>query len=269
VLFGSVLRVSGASAEPSGLAYQFTAFLMYAWYRYLGKPSTSAMGVVLLGITILAASTSTTGFVMLGVFALVVVKDLVLKLATPGPRIKGSTHHLGVAALIGCAALGAYVFIQSHWYEIDGVITSMLLEKHQSSSFEQRTGADLMAIDIALDTGGIGIGLGSHKPNNLVMTLLSNTGIFGILVFVVFCGATLRPRRDAADLSMKNLRPLRWFVIGLLAFHAIANPTLSSVALWVGFAFVIGSIAAAETHMPTRAASRVISLNHPTLFGFD
>lgn len=269
VLFGRVLRVSGASAEPSGLAYQFTAFLMYAWYRYLGKPSTGAMGVVLLCITILAASTSTTGFVMLGMFALVVVKDLVLMLATSGPRIKGSMHHLGVAALIGSAALGAYAFIQIHWHDIDGVITSMLLEKHQSSSFEQRTGADMMAIEIALDTGGIGIGLGSHKPNNLVMTLLSNTGIFGILVFVLFCGATLRPRRvgsrDASDVCMKDLRPLRWFVIGLLAFHAIANPTLSSVALWVGFAFVIGSIAAAETHTSPRAAPRIIRLNHPTV----
>jgi hypothetical protein len=149
------------------------------------------------------------------------------------------------------------------------VITSMLLEKHQSSSFAQRTGADMMAIDIALDTGGIGIGLGSHKPNNLVMTLLSNTGIFGILVFIVFCGATLRPRRvgsgEASDAFMKDLRPLRWFVIGLLTFHSVANPTLSSVALWVGFAFVIGSIAAAETQTATGTASRIIGLEHPVL----
>jgi hypothetical protein len=269
VLFGRVLRVSGASPEPSGLAYYFTAFLMYGWYRYLGKPSTGAMAVVLLCVTIMAASTSTTGFLMLGMFAMVVAKDLVVMLATPGRQIKGSTHHLGVAALIGCVALGAFVFIQSHWYDIDGVITSILLEKHQSSSFAQRTGADMMAIDIALDTGGIGIGLGSHKPNNLVMTLLSNTGIFGILVFIVFCGATLRPRRvgsgEASDAFMKDLRPLRWFVIGLLTFHSVANPTLSSVALWVGFAFVIGSVAAAETRTATGAASRIIGLEHPVL----
>jgi hypothetical protein len=265
VLFGRVLRVSGASSEPSGLAYQFTAFLIYAWYRYLGKRSTGAMAVVLLCITLMAASTSTSGFVILGLFALLVGKDVVMMLATPGPRIKASMHHLGVVALIGAAVLGAYVFVVSHWQDIDGVITSMLLEKHHSSSFEQRSGADMMAIEIALDTGGIGIGLGSHKPNNLVMTLLSNTGIFGILVFVVFCGATLRPRRvgsgEASD--GKHLRPLRWFVIGLLTFHSIANPTLSSVALWVGFAFVIGSIVAAESPTLTWAAPRVIRLDQP------
>jgi hypothetical protein len=127
----------------------------------------------------------------------------------------------------------------------------------------------MMAIDIALDTGGIGIGLGSHKPNNLIMTLLSNTGIFGILVFIVFCVATLRPRRlgswNGSDAFMQNLRPLRWFVIGLLIFHSIANPTLSSVVLWVGFAFVIGSIAAARTHTAKHAASRLIGLQHPVL----
>jgi hypothetical protein len=149
------------------------------------------------------------------------------------------------------------------------VITSMLLEKHQSSSFEQRTGADLMAIDIALDTGGIGIGLGSHKPNNLVMTLLSNTGIFGIFVFVLFCGGTLRPRRvgsgEGSGLSVEKVRPLRWFVIGLLAVHSIGNPNLSAVILWVGFAFVIGLIAAAEAHSSMRGDGQVIRLNQPVL----
>ena len=153
------------------------------------------MVLVLLCVTIMAASTSTTAFAVLGILAVVLVKDLLVLLATTGPRLDLSLRHVGVVALIGAAGLGAYVFIQSNWHDIDGVLTSMLLEKQQSSSFAQRTGADMMAIDIAIDTGGIGIGLGSHKPNNLVMTLLSNTGIFGLLMFAVFCVLTLRSRQ--------------------------------------------------------------------------
>ena len=39
VLAGSVLRASGPFTEPSGLAYHFAGFLLFAWYRYLQRPS--------------------------------------------------------------------------------------------------------------------------------------------------------------------------------------------------------------------------------------
>jgi hypothetical protein len=244
VLFGEVPRISGASSEPAGLAYQFAAFLMYAWYRYLAKPSTGGMGVVLLCITILAVSTSTTGFLILGLFALVVIKDLMVSLATRA-RFTLSLRHFGVMALLGSAVVGAYLFVQSHWYEIDGVVTSILLEKHQSSSFEERSAADRMAIDIALDTGGIGIGLGSHKPNNLIMTLLSNTGIAGCLLFASFLFELFRPRRIPA--AIVDVRPYRWMIVGLLAVHAISNPNLNPLILWIGFALVIGALSVNRT----------------------
>jgi hypothetical protein len=252
-MIGRVLRVSGASSEPAALSYQFAAFLMFAWYRYLRRPGACSMGLVLLCIAIMAASTSTTGFAFLGIFMLVVVKDLAVALATPGTRIKLGMHHLVPVALLGSAALGACLFIQSNWHDIDAVLTSMLFEKHQSSSFEQRSGVDLMALDIVIQTGGVGVGLGSHKPNNLVMTLLSNTGIAGALLFGLFLFELLRPRRM---LSPVDVRPYRWMVIGLLLVHLISNPNLNPIILWISFALVIGALSVERLATDESAGSR-------------
>jgi hypothetical protein len=238
-ILGEVLRVSGPFSEPSALAYYFAAFLMYAWCRYMSAPSIGAMGVVLFCIAAMAASTSTTALAVLGIFALLVVKDVVV-LAASRTKINLSLHHLGVAALLGVAGLGAFVFVQSNWYEIDGVLTKILFEKNQSGSFAQRSGADMMAIDIVMQTGGIGIGLGSHKPNNLVMTLLSNTGIAGFLVFGIFLFELLRPR-PATSFDV-DVRRYRWMLVGLLSVHLISAPDLNPIILWISFAFVIGAL---------------------------
>jgi hypothetical protein len=242
VLFGEILRVSGSFREPSDLAYHFAAFLMYAWYRYLRRPSASAMGVLLLCVATMAASTATTAFAVLGIFALVVAKDVVAELATAQIRIKLSMNQVGAVAILGVAALGALVFIQSNWHHIDGVFTSMVLEKQQSSSFASRSGVDMMAIDIVMQTGGIGIGLGSHKPNNLAMTVLSNTGIAGFLVFGIFLFELLRPRLTAS--FVVDVRPYRWMIVGLMSVHLISNPNLNPIILWISFALVIGALTA-------------------------
>jgi hypothetical protein len=262
VMFGTILRLSGPFSEPSALAYHFAGFLMYAWYLYLRTGSTGAMSVVLLCMTVLVGSTSTTAFATLGIFALVVAKDLVIKLTTEASRIKLSVHHVGAAALLGIASLGVLVFIQSHWYYIDGVLTSMVIEKSHSGSFAERVGADLMAIDIVMQTGGIGLGLGSHKPNNLAMTVLSNTGIAGTLVFGVFLFELLRPRRGPT--SGVDLRRFRWMVVGLLSVHLISNPNLNPLILWVSFALVVGALCAQpQRPMPRRLGNASLQVAQP------
>jgi hypothetical protein len=245
ILFGRILRASGPFSEPSALAYHFAAFLLFAWYRYLRRPSTGAMAVALLCLIVMVASTSTTAFAVLAIFALVVVKDLIVVLATSGTRMNLSIHHFGVLTLLGGVALGMYLLIQSNLHDIDAVLTRMLLEKHQSSSYAQRSAADMMAIDILMQTGGLGLGLGSHKPNNLLMTLLSNTGIAGSMLFAIFLFELFRPRRTTCfDV---DVRIYRCMVVGLLCVHMISNPNLSPIILWISFGLVIGALTAGRT----------------------
>jgi hypothetical protein len=121
----------------------------------------------------------------------------------------------------------------------------MVLEKKQSSSFKARSGADMMALEIVLQTGGVGIGLGSHKPNNLAMTLLSNTGIVGFLVFGIFLLGLLWPR--PATSPGLDIRPYRWMILGLLSVHMISNPNFNPIMLWISLAVIVGALAAQGT----------------------
>jgi hypothetical protein len=118
----------------------------------------------------------------------------------------------------------------------------MVLEKHHSGSFAQRTGADMMAFDILIQTGGIGIGLGGHRPSNLVMALLSNTGIIGFLIFSFFLFQLLWPRRLVHVGA--NLQPYRWLLIGMLLVNLISSPSINSLALAISFGLIIGILAA-------------------------
>jgi hypothetical protein len=253
VLFGNILRVSGPFSEPSVLAYRFAGFVLYAWYVYLRRPSTRAMGILLLCVTMMLASTSTSAYATLGVFVLLMVKDLAVKVATGPTQIRLSMHHVGVAALLGIAALGALVFIQSYWYEINNVLTRMVVEKHHSGSFAQRTGAEMLALDILIQTGGIGIGLGGHRPSTLIMALLSNTGIAGFLIYSFFLFQLLRPRQAAC--AEVDLQPYRWMTIGMLLVGMISSPAINSLALAMSFGMIIGALVAKRQPAADRPVS--------------
>lgn len=238
VFSGGILRVSGPFAEPSSLAYHFAGLLFFAWYYYLIRPGTARMALIMLCLAIMAASTSTTAFAVLAMLAGLMVKDLVIRALTGGTSIHLSIRHLGIPIFLGLVVFGVLVFVQAHWVEIDGVLTRTLFEKSQTSSFADRSGVDRLAFDIVMETGGLGIGLGSHKPNNLVMTLLSNTGIAGFVMFAIFVIGVLRPSRSL--LTAPHGRRFRWLVLGMLAVHAFSNPNLNPIMLWVGFALCIG-----------------------------
>ena len=73
----------------------------------------------------------------------------------------------------------------SNWDRLRPILDVSLFDKESSSSFTMRTGAEAMAVEVIARTGGIGIGLGSHKPNSLTLTLLSNIGVAGTAVFLL------------------------------------------------------------------------------------
>ncbi|HUN50362.1 MAG TPA: hypothetical protein VMU42_04575, partial [Candidatus Sulfotelmatobacter sp.] len=125
-----------------------------------------------------------------------------------------------------------------NWDSIYYIIQDTVLHKTQSSSYQQRSFADMMAVRIFVETYAIGIGLGSHKANNMLLTLLSNTGILGLLCFVWFVLSLLRRApftidRQQTEMLRRAMRPYQWGLLGLLLIHVFSNPNLSTIALWV------------------------------------
>ena len=72
------------------------------------------------------------------------------------------------------------------------IIDDQLLNKQQSMSYEVRANADQMAWQILLETGALGLGLGSHRASSGLLSLLIGPGIIGATAFLLFIGSALR-----------------------------------------------------------------------------
>jgi hypothetical protein len=66
------------------------------------------------------------------------------------------------------------------------VVLTLTVSKGESSSFINRTAADLYALELLVRTKFIGVGLGSNRASSLLTTLASNVGLPGIAAFLIF-----------------------------------------------------------------------------------
>jgi hypothetical protein len=241
--FDEIPRISGPLPEPSSMGYFFGGLIFFAWQRYRASPTLLSCGLLLVCVAALILSTSTTGYLALAIFSLVVLRGLVF--GSAGfiiGMIKGGRRELTLTVTFLLVVVVVVFFLVSGWDTLRQVFQIVVLEKRDSSSFDQRSGADLIAMNVFIQTGGIGIGLGSHRPNNLVMTLLSNLGIAGFLSFVFFAFQLFHQQDLLAGqfATAKVGRRLKGFVFGLLLIHTFSNPVLSGGMLWIGFALLLG-----------------------------
>ena len=254
-------RISGPFAEPSALGYYFAGCLLFAYrYHELEKSMVSLLALV-ASLTLMMISTSTAAYSFVGIFLAVLVLSKCRKiLATMASWITNGAAErrfdptqLGVFLLVGSIAAFVLLF---HGDLVGGVITEFILEKHRGESFAQRSAADTMALGVVLDSFGMGVGLGSHKANTLPMTILSNTGIAGLVVFIWFlagCFFYCRERLRNFPHVSAEIMPMQWFVAGLIVQHCLMNPNLNALIFWVSIGFLIGG---AGMDKPVRVAER-------------
>lgn len=259
--FGDIPRVSGPFSEPSGLAYAYGGFLAYASARYLDDRRAGSLLLVLIAVAALAISTSTTAYALLAVWmlcALVALPVLALSRLSDRSGLLGSArkqgsgggrNRLAVIALVIAAILGGIWVVSSSSDAIRLVYESSIQGKAETGSYKSRTGADMMGLESFSATWGIGLGLGSHRPSTLPVTLLSNTGLVGTLAFLVFVMLCLyRPQmRGSWPAGTRTLWPVRAFALGLLAAHLVSSPNFNGQLLWLALILNL----AISIHAPT------------------
>lgn len=236
-----LFRINGPFEEPSTLGYTFTGYLLYAWGCYAVRPTGTAIAMVVACIFCMMVSTSTTAFLGLFLFACVAVVDLASGRARLIPRAKDMTSgYVFVVTVIAAAIFTFAVTIAANWTAISVILHNTVFAKTESTSFQQRSFADLLALRVFGETYGIGIGLGSHKANSLALTLISNTGIAGLALFGLFAWSLLRPRRGVQNGAAGfSYRRFQLGLAGWLAIHIFSNPNLSTLTLWVGMGGVL------------------------------
>jgi hypothetical protein len=246
--FDGVPRISGPFSEPSGLAYAYGGFLFHASAEFVVYRRASSFARMLIALGALTISTSTTAYALLGAWTLAAALWGAPLLGSALGRVPSLTvRRLAVPALAALAVGGAVLVASNSQDAIQTVLDNAVRGKTETGSYATRTGAEAMGFKALVDTYGLGVGLGSHRPNSLAMTLLSNTGIPGALAFLTFIALVLRrpPSPDFADAeSRRELWPVRALLLGFLLGHCISNPNLSNQVLWLALALNL----AAATH---------------------
>ena len=98
------------------------------------------------------------------------------------------------------------------------VIDVSVLQKSQSDSAIERGSFNIQAAKLFGETYGLGVGLGSTRTSNYVYLLLSNLGVVGTTLFVLFVAALalVRPRGDLAPEDRRIAAAARVGVLGAL-----------------------------------------------------
>jgi hypothetical protein len=229
----STLRPNGSFTEPSMAGAVLAAYVAaFLWKYFAGKENILRVAIAVVACLLVASTSSLIA--VLVVFVALVLTNPVVRL--PWFIRIGTLKRLSVF-FVAAACLTLLLIIPS----FRTVLLSQTLEKGGSDSALVRFGADAFALNLVLQTHGLGVGLGSNRPSSFFAALLSQVGVIGFLLFISAAWTTLWP------LPKKD----RWIgmaAMGLLLSMAFGLPDLSFPFLWILFALAAQSKATEATN---------------------
>lgn len=237
-------RLAGTFYEPSVLGLYLVAAAAYFGARLTRGPGwrVRVPAFVALGLVAIDTAANQSGTALLGLAVLAVVATVVFIAGTLArPR-----RPVSALAVIGGVLVVAAVLTQLP--AILEFTVGSAVEKTDSSSFSNRGAANARALELVVETFGLGVGLGGNRPSSLAMFLVSCLGILGFALFVVLAVAAIRAARGAPAAGA------RWALIGTLIAAIVAVPDLSTPLLWAALASSLGP-ASGPREAPPRAAT--------------
>jgi hypothetical protein len=236
------LRVSPPMSEPSYasafLAATVAGLLTVAAFGQCRSTARSFLLFVgiFLATTLLISTLATTGWVAAAIVCIFVALWLgTTALGGPTP----STPTLRKRALI-TLAMATFITLSAGWVwrasplapQVDQVMDSLLLKKLESNSAKVRTRSNEHALQIARETCGLGVGLGSNRASSFFASLLSNTGIPGALLFIAMLASLLWRYARATVLSDAQRFVAVSLATATLAM-GLAIPDLNLPVYWI------------------------------------
>ena len=226
------------------LLYFFRPAIASRWLRLRVVPLLIYALVMLIGL-----STSSSAYVGLSMFALVAVIEWLWKNGRKSGtsfanRSLGFETWSALAALTGLAVI--VMFKPSLLDPVVGMINESVLQKMQSSSYEERSLWTAVGWQALVDTWGLGVGVGGTRTSNFAAAVFSNTGVIGGLLYFAFVLQSLRRKLPSgSDGSCRTmLHALRCaylppFLISLLVGTTTDFGTLNAFLYGLALAIVL------------------------------
>jgi hypothetical protein len=260
---GSIPRIQGPFSEPAALAtYMSGVVVCSLWLSVRGYAIMRPNLLLALGIITILLSTSTTG-----ILSLVIFLPLVLGFASIGgdPAAIGRIGKTaGLLLLGGIVVIGPILILQPSLLDAVSTVVDATLTKGDSDSYNDRTAADLGALDTVGQTYGLGVGFGSYRSSSLIPGLLANSGVFGVAMVLWLILRVVRLGSKGRD-AVKG-HPGQVLVDGFSAalcssFGAalISAPMIASLAFFLQLGCVIGVLSRMSIEPRLRGASRALA----------
>ena len=248
-------RISGTFSEASAFAGYTSVLFAFIGSLWLDRVRSLLTGIVaLLLLAALVLSTSATGMVVLAVLS------IYLGMRSAGGSVLKSS--IGRPAFISATLLAIPLFVLLVLLAMPDVLegvtsylNEILFSKLDSQSGRERFMWNAVAYQVFLDTWGWGAGLGSARASSYLLVLLSNIGLPGTLLFVIFVGSILLPRvsrGDGIDLEAKIGRACKAGIVAGLA-EAFVSGTVYDLGLL--FYVLAGTVAALHSAALQQAKS--------------
>ena len=191
---GTIVRMNGIHPEPSSFAgYGFIWFLFMAecWYRGIRPRLTG--GVALAMALTLAASTSSTAYLGLGAYLLIMALRVIF--VPEGVRsarlVRLAVVGLAFAIIISFAFLLQPTLVAT----ASDVLTAMTVGKQGSDSALQRGFWARQGLNAFGASFGLGIGPGSFRSSSFPLAVVGATGLVGASLMVLYLVHVLKPWR--------------------------------------------------------------------------
>ncbi len=242
---GSIIRITGPFSEPSALASYLCGTVGGAGWLILNGHNGALPRITLgLAATIVLLSTSTTGYLALMLMAGLLALYAALS-GSAGLRKRTVLSFAAITmAILACVITVPVVFPGVAHTVAD--ITKATLNKQQSSSYNDRTGADKDSIRAAVQSYGLGVGWGSDRSSSLIPGLLAGVGAIGLAGLAWFGLAVIQHVRiahqlAASDEHRKIMHGCSGAIVGTLVAASISAPTLSSPDFYLLLALLIAT----------------------------
>ena len=234
--FAGFARLTGISPEPSlyaSFGLIWFLFVTELWLRSVDRRWTGPAALVLL--LTLIASTSTTAYVGLAAYSLVLLARQVFLVGTipaqKGLVIGACLATLGASLLVLAAGNDAVA------HALARVLRLTTADKLSSGSGIARLVWARQGIDAFLASWGFGIGAGSFRSSSIVTALLGSSGIVGMGAMALYLLRVFRPlaqatwrRTGMAELDVSSAAA--WAVVMSLVPASVSAPSPDPGLVW-------------------------------------
>ena len=208
-----------------------------------GRESLLANVTVILLLAMGLLSTSSGGYVGLGILGGVYGCNLLVR-ATARDRKDASRAQTELGILFGIflVAFGAFLFRPSLYDPVYDMVDKLVFQKSTTASYIERSSWTRAGWQAFLDSGSLGVGIGSIRTSNWGVSILGSTGLFGATLMFSFMlqQIAFRPKR----VPVRVQRYCAGLQLALLPSLVVSQLSATMPDLGISLAAALGILAA-------------------------